>query len=227
MIFKNFTWSLLTALILISFIPKNVQAQTANNPKQLKIGFDGGTTITWDGTKEVIRKMWLDNPTFANIDIYGCVEGWNDCEQSDAQIIHLKRNNDLKLKHVPQVNTTLLTIITEDIETKAKKLYFYQINKAKYTAQRLEIAASAPKTQEIVRRQAPAEKQQFGLPPEILAQKIEAAVKKAKQNPNLDSKTTSNLTVFANLLKLGTAEKNALALSGVSEGLVKQILINQ
>jgi hypothetical protein len=217
---------LTASIILATIAPQMANAQTSSTPKVVGLGFDAGTTITWSDSNEVIQQMWLDNPTFATIDIYGCITGWNSCTTSDAQIIHLKRNEDLKLEKIPYANETLLTVITKDMETGKTSLHFYNIKKYSRTANTLIVAAkTTPEPTAAIAQVIP--EQKFGLAPDELAQKIDAAVAQAQEEQILERNTKSSLVRLSSLLKLGMAEPQALAMSGVSEALVKQIILNQ
>lgn len=201
--------------------PKGI-AETNNKPRQIGLGYSSGTTIIWNDTEQVIRKMWLDNPTFATIDIFGCVEGWNGCSTSNARIIHLKRNKDLKLEHIPYTDKTLLTVLTED-KTGEVEVHLFEVRKAGQTSQpTIQIGAKKKLKPMTVLPRQPESK--FGMPPEKLAAEVDRAIKRARETNPLGLEVISDLKRFSNLLKLGTAEHNALALSGISEELVKQIL---
>lgn len=204
---------------LLTLKPQAVRAEA--KPIAINLGFNGGTTITWDKSDEIIQQMWLDNPTFANIDIFGCIQGWNGCTESNAQIIHLKRNKDLKLKHLPTTNTTLLTVVTKNRKTKATNLHFYQINKASLTSQPLITAAVAPPPV----RQATNSRSssRFNMTPAEIASRIDLALVKAEQQGRIHPKLKP-LKVFSGMLKKGAPEHSAIALSGVSEKLVEEVL---
>jgi hypothetical protein len=212
---------LTASIILTTVSPQMANAQTSSTPKVVGLGFDAGTTITWSDSNDVIQQMWLDNPTFATIDIYGCITGWNSCTTSDAQIIHLKRNEDLKLEKIPYANETLLTVITKNMETGKTSLHFYNIKK--YTL--IVAAKTTPEPTAAIAQVIP--EQKFGMAPDELAQKIDAAVAQAQEEQILERNTKSGLVRLSSLLKLGMAEPQALAMSGVSEALVKQIILNQ
>lgn len=215
----------LAVALTLAILPLKALAQPERTLKTIALGHNSGTSISWNGSDEVITQMWLDNPSFAVMDIHGCVAGWNDCDTSDAQIIHLKRIEDLKLKNIPAASSTLLTVITENRQTKETQLYFYEVKKASKTASNLVVAANAPTPEAVtvVRRNAP-EPSQFDLPAEVLAAQIDAAIDQAQTHERLDRATKSSLVRFSSLLKLGTAESQAVAQSGVSTALVKQIL---
>lgn len=216
---------LICALSLAVSVISPVKAQTKQDhnakPIPLKLGFNMGTTISWSDTDETIQKIWLDNPSFATIDIFGCVSGWKDCFPSDAQIIHLKRNQDLKLKHIPFANKTLLTVVTKNNQNQTR-LYFYEIIKDDQTASTLVVAAQAPS--KIVTRRATNPLGQFGMSSLRLAEKMEEAIVVARQQEEKDYQLIRKLSTFANMLKLGAREQNALELSGISPELVQQIL---
>lgn len=216
----------LTALILSgTVITKAVATQKDNSkPIPIQLGFNAGTTITWADSNEVIEQIWLDNPTFATIDINGCVAGWKGCTESNAQIIHLKRNKDLKLKHLPFANSTLLTVVTKDMQTNRTRLHFYEIKKYNRTSNTLVVAARTPAPARSVARRETVPVSQFGLTPAKLATEMERAIAKVRKSDKPNRELIKQLNVFAGLLKRGTKEPHALALSGVSPELVKQIL---
>lgn len=213
----------ISTLGFITLLPDAALSQSKDEPTNINLGFNEGVTLSLSGSNEVICKAWLDNPTFATVDILGIIAGWENCDQGTAQILHLKRNEDLKLKHIPFTNKSLLTLVTRDRVTGQTNFHFYRVHKHDSTTNRLIIAASAPTSQRIVnRRQTPAS--QFNLSPEQLAQRIDKAISKAQAKRPLPKASRDGLVRFSSLLKLGTPEHSALAMSGVSQKLVEQIL---
>ncbi|MDY7008138.1 MAG: hypothetical protein SWX82_30470 [Cyanobacteriota bacterium] len=75
----------------------------------------GGATITvWSGyglnldfspTGEIIRKVWLDDPSRVIVDFDGNISG-------GAKIIHLRRITPVNIPELPSTSATLLTIVT-------------------------------------------------------------------------------------------------------------------
>lgn len=80
---------------------------------------DGGATITvWLGhglnldfspTGEIIRKVWLDDPSKMIVDFDGNIAG------GGAKIIHLRRINPVNIPQLPTTASTLLTVVTEGV----------------------------------------------------------------------------------------------------------------
>ncbi len=91
----------------------------------------GGATITvWPGhglnidfspTGEIIRKVWLDDPSKVIADFDGNISG------GGARIIHLRRITPVKIPELPSTSSTLLTIVTEG-RGGTTNLYSFKIN---------------------------------------------------------------------------------------------------
>ncbi|MGB5714458.1 MAG: hypothetical protein WBM44_26530 [Waterburya sp.] len=211
---------------MINLFSSVAYAQSEKQPKNINLGFNEGVTLSLSGSDEVICKAWLDNPTFATVDILGMIAGWENCDQGTAQILHIKRNLDLKLKHIPVTNKSLLTLVTKDKVTEQTKFHFYRIVKQSSTSNRLITVASAPTPQTVVNRRSlinsPVSK--FNLSPEQLAERVDAAILKVKVKQSLPKASLDPLVRFSSLLKLGSPEHSALAMSGTSENLVREIL---
>jgi hypothetical protein len=78
---------------------------------QLAPGY--GVTLSWLGTTEKIKKVWLDNPSFVVLDADGCLEGLSNSCSGKGKVLHLRRIERLNLPKVPPTNHSLLTVITE------------------------------------------------------------------------------------------------------------------
>jgi hypothetical protein len=94
-----------------------------------------GVNISFIKTGEIVEKVWLDNPAIASLDVDGCLRGLSQqCEQSGATVIHLRKINRLKLPQLPSVNTSLLTVVTKG--KFQRKVYLFQVltgnNKPEY-----------------------------------------------------------------------------------------------
>jgi len=108
-------------------IPQGIATghNSQNIPKvELSPGY--GVNISFIKSEEIIEKVWLDNPTFASLDIDGClsVEG-KECEKEGATVIHLRRIKPLKVKQLPLSNTSLLTVIAKG--KSGRKVYLFKV----------------------------------------------------------------------------------------------------
>ncbi|NET45884.1 hypothetical protein [Okeania sp. SIO2B3] len=143
--------------LLLSFcleIPCALSQAVKNIPVGVAKGdVDGGATITvWLGhglnldfssTGEIIRKVWLDDPSRVIVDFDGNIGG------GGARIVHLRRINPVDIPELPSAPSTLLTIVTEG-EGNTTNLYSFRINYGsglpEYTTVRVSgaVVASAP-----------------------------------------------------------------------------------
>ena len=105
------------------------QVATGNNspsiPKiELSPGY--GVNISFIKSGEIIEKGWLDNPTFASLDVDGClsIEG-RECDKEGATVIHLRRIRPLKVTQLPSSNTSLLTVIASG--KSGRKVYLFKV----------------------------------------------------------------------------------------------------
>ncbi len=196
----------------------------AQNAKKIPLflSYQEGITIEWYRTNSVIKKIWLDNPTFATLDFDGCVVGYNGCKESDAQAIHLKRIKDLKLKGFPPANSTLMTVITQDADTGKREVHLYTIVKANKTNKPL--VSNAP--QPTVAPPAPATPTitASGIEAKELANKITTTIRHPQIQSQIERPMRNQLIRLASLLNQGTPEVNALRQTGVSPQVLKSII---
>ncbi|MEM7556142.1 MAG: hypothetical protein AAF378_18980 [Cyanobacteria bacterium P01_A01_bin.84] len=106
----------------------------------INIWYNHGTNLSFIPAGEVIKKVWIDDPTQVTLDFDGpmCIhfgkEGNNssskvgDCEKSAANVIHLKRIEPIEIPGLPAANrtATLLTVVTEGKGYK-KRLYTFRV----------------------------------------------------------------------------------------------------
>lgn len=95
-----------------------------------------GTNINFIPTGEIIKKVWLDDPSQIVLDFDGpmCIVGSNasssgsdkDCENSAATVIHLRRIHQMKFPSLPRTKTTLLSVVTLS-PNKERQLYQFRI----------------------------------------------------------------------------------------------------
>lgn len=132
---------LLSSAIALPVLP--IQSATAGIVRQIEAYMVSGETAqlqnvkVWNGhgvsisfyrTGEVIKKIWLDDPSKFVIDVDGCLEGLRKCssEGTGAGLIHLRRIETVKIPGLPQASYgSHLTVITELGGN--KKSYHFQI----------------------------------------------------------------------------------------------------
>jgi hypothetical protein len=97
-----------------------------NQPLEIPLAVGYGVSISWLGSSEQIKKVWLDNPTFATLSVDGCLQGLNaNCRTNQGQVLHLKRIQTLNLPGVIPSQSSLMTVLTS-----ANKLYLFRLTKA-------------------------------------------------------------------------------------------------
>lgn len=188
---------------------------------QVNLAYSNGVTLSWLQTNSIIKKIWLDNPTFAVMDFDGCVAGFNGCSESNAQIIHLKRIEDLKLKGIPAASKTLLTVISENNQGK-RELHFFEIVKSATASQTL-VEIQPPPTPKPSILPAPTITA-TGLPVHEIADKIRSTIRQPHIQAQIELPVRDKLIRLASLLQAGTPEIQALNQSGVSPKLLRQII---
>jgi len=115
----------------IGIKPANSQAVRNISRGVARGDVDGGATVTvWPGhglnldfssTGEIIRKVWLDDPSKLIADFDGNISG------GGARIIHLRRITPVEIPELPSTSSTLLTIVTEG-RGGTTNLYSFKIN---------------------------------------------------------------------------------------------------
>ena len=75
-----------------------------------------GVTITFIPSRQIVQKVWLDNPNWLTLDADGCLEGLGiaKCDESRATSLHLRRIKPLQIEGLPSTGTSLLTVISRD-----------------------------------------------------------------------------------------------------------------
>lgn len=100
----------------------------------IKISYQQGTNLNFLPTGEKIKKVWLDDPSQVTLDFDGpmCAHSglgdgttMEDCQNSGANVIHLRRIKKINVPGLPYVSNTLLTVITQ--KGGQGKLYTFRI----------------------------------------------------------------------------------------------------
>lgn len=91
-----------------------------------------GTNLNLIPTGEIIKKVWLDDPSQIGLDsdeplcVLNAATDNESCTNSQAKVIHLKKIHPIKFPSLPQTATTLLSVVTED-PTGDRELYQFRI----------------------------------------------------------------------------------------------------
>jgi hypothetical protein len=196
------------------------QVLTSENkqPIQVQIAPGYGVNINFANTGEVIEKVWLDNPSFVTIDVDGCLTGLgaNNCQQSSASVIHLRRIETLNIPGIPFSNSALMTVITRN-SNGINQLYLFQINRVnqpEYLVIEMLRAFTPPPT--IVQRP---------IIDYFLVAAIQGGIRRAERENLLDSSSDlkQRLNKFLQLLKEGNDVEFAANNAGISLALVEEL----
>ncbi|MHC5728954.1 MAG: hypothetical protein ACYTXY_33525 [Nostoc sp.] len=100
----------------------------------IKIWYQEGTNLSFIPAGEVIKKVWLNDPSQVTIDFDGpvCMQfgqqanaSGGDCKNSAANVIQLRRIKKLDIPGLPPTSNTLLTVVTEG--QGKNKLYTFRV----------------------------------------------------------------------------------------------------
>ncbi len=100
----------------------------------INISYQQGTNLSFIQAGEVIKKVWLNDPSQVTMDFDGpvCMQfgpkpntSTGDCKNSAANVIQLRRIKKLNIPGVPNTSNTLLTVITEG--QGRNKLYTFRV----------------------------------------------------------------------------------------------------
>jgi hypothetical protein len=100
----------------------------------IDVSYQQGTNLSFIPSGEIIRKIWLNDPSQVTMDFDGqmCVQfaqdsntSIGDCKNSAANVIQLRRIKKLEIPGLPNVENTLLTVVTEG--QGKKKLYTFRV----------------------------------------------------------------------------------------------------
>jgi hypothetical protein len=100
----------------------------------IKVWYQQGTNLSFIPTGEVIKKVWLNDPSQVTIDFDGpvCMQFGQepnssaaDCKNSGANVIQLRRIQKLDIPGLTNTSNTLLTVVTE--AQGKNKLYTFRV----------------------------------------------------------------------------------------------------
>lgn len=115
------------ASIVRTIESRDVSGEDAKR-QTVKVWPGHGVSISFYGSDEIIKKIWLDDPSKFIVDVDGCLQGM-ECrdENEGAGLIHVRRINNIKIRGLPQssIYGAHLTVITES--TSGKKVYHFSL----------------------------------------------------------------------------------------------------
>ena len=100
----------------------------------IDVWYQQGTNLSFIPAGEVIKKVWLNDPSEVTIDFDGpvCMQfgqdsnsSGGDCKNSAANVIQLRRIQKLNIPGLPPTSNTLLTVVTEG--QGRNKLYTFRV----------------------------------------------------------------------------------------------------
>ncbi|WP_292804366.1 hypothetical protein [Nostoc sp. NMS7] len=144
-------------LVLANTIRQVAASQVSGENAQLqtvKVWPGHGVSISFYNTREVIKKIWLDDPSRFVFDVDGCLEGLGKCSNNStgAGLIHIRRIETVKIPGLPQASYGAhMTVITESGST--RKSYHFRIVAGSGTPEysQIEIIGDTPSKPEEVK----------------------------------------------------------------------------
>lgn len=100
----------------------------------IDVWYQQGTNLSFIPAGEVIKKVWLNDPSQVTMDFDGpvCMQfgkepntSSGDCKNSAANVIQLRRISKLDIPGLPNTSNTLLTVVTE--AQGKNKLYTFRV----------------------------------------------------------------------------------------------------
>lgn len=130
---------MLLLAIGLSLLPIKVIAQTVRTIKQsqvsgstaklqkIQVWNGSGVSISFYEINEMVKRVWIDDPSQVLIDTDGCLEGIDqNCQNSSAGLLHLRRIKKVPVPGLPQTSATMLTVITQTASG-SRKVYHFQV----------------------------------------------------------------------------------------------------
>lgn len=105
--------------VLANTVRQIAASQVSGETAQLqtvKVWPGHGVSISFYRTKEIIKKIWLDDPSRFVFDVDGCLEGLGRCSENNtgAGLIHIRQIEKVKIPGLPEAAYgSEMTVITE------------------------------------------------------------------------------------------------------------------
>lgn len=203
----------------VSNISQDIATGNSSNIPLIELSSGYGVNISFIKSGEIVEKVWLDNPAFASLDVDGCLSGLaQECEQSGATVLHLRRINPLKIPQLPKTNSSLLTVITKS--NSGRRVYVFRVAMGdtvpKYHT--VEVTPSLREEPEI--RNLPSATNITNL--QVISSGLEIAQQQRLILPN--SRLQRRVKSFLMLMKSGYLINDAARISGISLRLVNRLI---
>ncbi|WP_017655986.1 hypothetical protein [Fortiea contorta] len=99
----------------------------------INVWYQQGTNLSFIPAGETIRKVWLNDPSQVTVDFDGqlCAQfgqdrnSGEDCQNSSANVMQLRRIKKLNIPGLPSTENTLLTVVTQG--QGRTKLYTFRV----------------------------------------------------------------------------------------------------
>ena len=138
MLKKCFVILVETIILTIAFNPYKANSEVIGTLKRvskseashqlLTIDLHAGYGVNLSFPKEIIHKVWLDNPGIASLDSNGCLSGLGrSCQKEGATVLHLRSIKPIKIPGLIPTTNSLLTVITSSQEQE-HNIYTFKIN---------------------------------------------------------------------------------------------------
>lgn len=197
----------------------------------LTVWSGAGTNLNFIPTGEIVKKVWLDDPSQITLDFDGpmCIMGSNgtqkDCSSSAATVIHLRRIHQLKFANLPRTATTLLSVVTTT-PSGERKLYQFRVAYGTGSPQYHTIAIYPDPSIADLRRTLPVIElggsRQAGLDDierGLQFAKARKLLGRSQGNPRLEIKVQN----FLALVRNGQSIQSAVKQAGVSMALISKL----
>lgn len=202
-------------------IPMREARGEAGQIPTLTIWEETGLNINFIPTGEVVKKVWLDDPSRLGVDFDGtlCLTEAENCSDTGATVIHLRRINPIKFPQLPKTQATLLSVVTQG-EDGAKNLYQFHVTygkgKPQYVSVNITPATNFPLSQQLQKpstAQAVVTKTQFQGKPVVSPATIPVNPARTTHNPAVTSPerqptSTTSIEEQIELIEAGLANAN-------------------
>ena len=182
-----------------------------------------GVSISFYRTREIIKKIWLDDPSRFVFDVDGCLEGLGRCSENStgAGLIHIRQIEKVKIPGLPEgPYGAHMTVITES--ESQRKTYHFRIVLGNGSPEYSELEIindTASKKEEIVR---PLVDYTARSDSEYITKGMQVAL--LKQWVTTDSKLWKRLNQLVELRSSGENITVAASTAGVSMQLVEKLM---
>ncbi|MDF5731365.1 MAG: hypothetical protein PUP92_26020 [Rhizonema sp. PD38] len=220
------TLTTLNQVVLANTVVQVKANQVSGETAQLqtvKVWPGHGVSISFFSTKEIIKKIWLDDPSRFVFDVDGCLEGLGRCsENSGAGLIHIRQIEKVKIRGLPEgPNGAHMTVITEF--GSQRKTYHFRIVLGKGTPEYSELEIindTANKKEEIVRPKVDYTARSDS---KYITKGMQVAL--SNQWVTRDSKLWQRLNQLVELRSSGESITVAASTAGVSMQLVEKLML--